>query len=221
MAKKSQNHTNKKKRKPDKRRLLAGILAGVLALALLLSLVGTVVGSAGAVTQSEIDSLKGEQAASQARQAELKEQLAAVKDDQAKAQQQRQILVQQLDAINGEIANIDQQIAYYDGAIAEKESERVEAVAREEEQYELFCQRVRSMEEDGNVSYWSILFNAESFSDMLDRLTIVNDIMDYDNAVMDQLVATRQEIEQLKADLESARADQETARAEQEAKKAE
>ena len=33
---------------------------------------------------------------------------------------------------------------------------------------ELFCERVRAMEEEGTVSYWSILFNAENFSDMLE-----------------------------------------------------
>ena len=158
------------------------------------------------MTQAEIDALKSEQAESRLLQQELKEQLDAVKDDQAAAQQKRNILTQQLEAINSEIENIDAQIAYYDGEIAQKESERVEAVAREEEQYQLFCERVRLMEENGTVSYWSILFNAESFSDMLDRLTDIDAVMAYDNQVMDQLVETRRQIEQLKADLESARA---------------
>ncbi|WP_341480904.1 murein hydrolase activator EnvC family protein [Lawsonibacter celer] len=222
MAKKKQNpQSQKKKQRTDPRRVLVAVLAGVMALLLILPMVTMIMGGAGAVTQAEIDALKSEQAESRLRQQELKEQLDAVKDDQAAAQQKRNILTQQLEAINSEIENIDAQIAYYDGEIAQKESERVEAVAREEEQYQLFCERVRLMEENGTVSYWSILFNAESFSDMLDRLTDIDAVMDYDNQVMDQLVETRRQIEQLKADLESARAGQETARAEQEAKKAE
>ena len=222
MAKKQQNpQSQKKKQRTDPRRVLVAVLAGVMALLLILPMVTRIMGGAGAVTQAEIDALKSEQAESRLRQQELKEQLDAVKDDQAAAQQKRNILTQQLEAINSEIENIDAQIAYYDGEIAQKESERVEAVAREEEQYQLFCERVRLMEENGTVSYWSILFNAESFSDMLDRLTDIDAVMAYDNQVMDQLVETRRQIEQLKADLESARAGQETARAEQEAKKAE
>ncbi len=222
MAKKKQNpQSQKKKQRTDPRRVLVAVLAGVMALLLILPMVTMIMGGAGAVTQAEIDALKSEQAESRLRQQELKEQLDAVKDDQAAAQQKRNILTQQLEAINSEIENIDAQIAYYDGEIAQKESERVEAVAREEEQYQLFCERVRLMEENGTVSYWSILFNAESFSDMLDRLTDIDAVMAYDNQVMDQLVETRRQIEQLKADLESARAGQETARAEQEAKKAE
>ena len=221
MAKKTQHHSQQKKKKTDKRRVLVGILAVILALVIVLPIVSTFVGSAGAVTQAEIDALKSDQAASQQRQQELKNQLADIKNDQAQARQRRQILTEQLELINAEIANIDSQIAYYDAAITQKEAERVEAVAKEEAQYELFCQRVRAMEEDGNISYWSIIFNAESFSDMLDRLTIINDVMEYDNAVMDQLAATRREIEQIKADMESAKTEQEAARAVQAEKQAE
>lgn len=221
MAKKTHKRPpQKKKQRMDRRRILVAVLAVVMLLAILLPLLVTSM-NAGAVTQAEIDALKNDQAESRLRQQELKEQLSSVKNDQSKAQQQRAILLEQLELIQEEISNIDAQIALYDTQISEKEAERVEAVAREEAQYDLFCQRVRAMEEDGTISYWSILFNAESFSDMLDRLTIINDIMDYDNAVMDQLVATRKEIEQLKADLEGARSEQEAAREEQEVKKAE
>ena len=47
-----------------------------------------------AAAQSEIDALKAEQAESQVRQEELKEQLADVKEDQAAAQQKRQLLLE-------------------------------------------------------------------------------------------------------------------------------
>ncbi|WP_297234178.1 murein hydrolase activator EnvC family protein [uncultured Flavonifractor sp.] len=188
---------------------------------LVLAMAATLFLQAGAVTQSEIDALKKQQQASQAKQQELKEQLAEVKEDQAAAQQKRQILVQQLDAINGEIDNINAQIAWYDGEISKKEEERRQAEAREAEQYELFCERVRAMEEEGSVSYWSILFNANSFSDLMDRIADVDAVMDYDNAVMDQLIATRQELERLQAELESARSEEQAAKEQQEAKKAE
>src|SRR5699024_8654007 len=101
------------------------------------------------------------------------------------------------------------------------EVERKEAEAREAEQYDLFCQRVRMMEEQGTVSYWSILFNADSFSDLLDRIADVDAVMAYDNQIMDQLVATRQELERVQGELESARAEEQEARDQQEAKKAE
>ena len=193
----------------------------LVCMVLVLAMAATLFLQAGAVTQSEIDALKKQQQASQAKQQELKEQLAEVKEDQAAAQQKRQILVQQLDAINSEIDNINAQIAWYDGEISKKEEEHRQAEAREAEQYELFCERVRAMEEEGSVSYWSILFNANSFSDLMDRIADVDAVMDYDNAVMDQLIATRRELERLQAELESARSEEQAAKEQQEAKKAE
>ena len=201
------------KRKHPRLRLLCGVLV--------LALCTSAATQAGAVTQSEIDALKKEQQASQAKQEELKDQLAEAEAQQAAAQEKRQLLTQQLNAINAEIANIDAQISYYDGEIAQKEEERKEAEAREAEQYELFCQRVRMMEEQGTVSYWSILFDSSDFSDLLDRIVDVDAVMAYDNEVMDQLIATRQELERLQGELESARAEEQAAKEQQAAKKAE
>ena len=201
------------KRKHPRLRLLCGVLV--------LALCTSAATQAGAVTQSEIDALKKEQQASQAKQEELKDQLAEAEAQQAAAQEKRQLLTQQLNAINAEIANIDAQISYYDGEIAQKGEERKEAEAREAEQYELFCQRVRMMEEQGTVSYWSILFDSSDFSDLLDRIADVDAVMAYDNEVMDQLIATREELERLRGELESARAEEQAAKEQQEAKKAE
>ena len=221
MAKKQNPNQKPKKQKVEWRRVLFGGLAAVLALLLLLPMVTMILGGAGAVTQSEIDALKAEQAASQARQDELEEQLADVEADQAEAQQRRQLLQAQLDAINNEIENIDKQIAYYDQEIAQKEAEQAEAEANEEAQYELFCQRVRAMEEEGTVSYWSILFNSESFSELLDRLADIDAVMAYDNQVMDELIAIREEIIALRTQLETSRAEEQAARDQQAAKQAE
>mgnify|MGYP001134297131 FL=1 len=217
MAKKQQ-----KKPKTDWRRIFVAVLAAALALLMLLPMLTMILGgAAGAVTQEEIDALNEQRAESQARQQELKEQLAGLKAGLEEAKEKRRILVSQLEAINGELENINAQIVWYDGQIAEKEEERAAAVLREQEQYDLFCRRVRAMEESGKASYWSILFTAESFSDLLDRLADISDIMAYDQAVMDQLIATREEIERLKAELESARAEQEAMKADLESKQAE
>ncbi|MGN8876458.1 murein hydrolase activator EnvC family protein [Pseudoflavonifractor sp. HCP28S3_F10] len=221
MANRHTSNRGNKKQKADLRRILTTIMAVLLAALMLLPMLTMAIGGAGAVTQSEIDKLKQQQQASKNRQQELKDELAGLKEDQAAAQQKRNLLQQQLNAIADEIDNIDAQISYYDGQIAQKEAERVEAVAREEEQYELFCQRVRAMEEDGDVTYWSVLFASESFSDLLSRIADIDQVMEYDNAVMDQLVETRRQIEAIKAELEQSKADQEAIRAEKEAVRAE
>ena len=77
------------------------------------------------------------------------------------------------------------------------------------------------MEERGKVSYWSVLFKAESFTDLLGRMDIVNEIMDADQAVIDQLQALQVEIEEKKASLEASKAEAEAAKADLVAKKTE
>lgn len=220
MPQKNTNHPNHPKHKLEFRRIVTLILAVLMAASLVVPMLTLAVSRAGAVTQSEIDALKEQQQASKEKQAQLQSELDDIKDQKTAAEQKLSVLTQQLNAIADEIESIESQISYYDGEIAQKEVERQAAVAREEEQYELFCQRVRAMEEDGDVSYWSILFSSKDFSDLLSRLADINEIMDYDNAVMEDLVATRQQIEQLKADLETARAEQEEAKAAQEQAKA-
>lgn len=214
-----------RQKKTDRRqrgqRMVVAALAVVLALLMLLPTISMIVTYAGAVTQSEINTLKNDKSALANEKKDLQNQLKEIQNDKSKAMEQKLLLEQQINVIQSEINNIAAQIALYDQMIEEKEAELAQAQEEEAAQYELFCERVRYMEEDGNVSYWSILFNAADFSDLLDRFTMVSEIMEYDNAVMDQLIAIREQIAQDKLELEEARAGQEEARAEQEAAKAE
>ena len=41
-----------------------------------------------------------------------------------------------------------------------------------------------SMEEQGEASYWSILFSSSDFADLLGNAMMVDEIMQYDNQVM-------------------------------------
>lgn len=214
----SPKNKSPKKGKPDFRRIFVCVMALAMVLALLLPIVAQIASGASA-TQAEIDALVIEQQESQARQEELEAELAIVEAEQSTAQEKKNILVSQLSAIQSELDSISAQITLYDQQIAEQEAQRLDYVAQEEAQYELFCQRVRAMEEGETTSYWACIFGASDFSDLLDRLTIVNDIIDYDQGVLDQLIATREAIETVKAELEVSQAAQEVKLAEQEEKK--
>jgi len=192
---------------------LAGrILAVVLAVALLLPLPMVIVPGAQAVTQAEIDSLKADASSLDKKKADLQKQLKAIAADKSKAMDQKDLLEEQIDVIQAEVSNINQQINKYDELIIQAQTDITHTQEEESKLYELFCQRVRYMEEEGDVNYWAILFNAASFSDLLDRLIMVDEIMEYDNAVMDSLIATRQQLEQSKTQLEQARTQQQAAK---------
>ena len=83
----------------------------------------------------------------------------------------------------------------YDRQIADKELEIAGLEQQQEEQYQEFYQQVRWMEETGGVNYISILFEANSFADMLEQAMLIGDIMDYSNRIIEQLEATQTELE--------------------------
>ncbi|MCI8869350.1 MAG: peptidoglycan DD-metalloendopeptidase family protein [Lawsonibacter sp.] len=203
------------------KKLWTGLLAALLAVCLTAALPVYLAPEASAVTQEEIDALKNSAKDLDGQKRELQQQLAAVAADKNRALEQKALLERQIAVLNTQIANIAEQIAMYDQLIAEKTEELARAEEDEARQYDLFCQRVRVMEEEGEVSYWSILFNSSDFADLLDRFIMVEEIIDYDNAVMDQLIAIREQIAVDKAGLELARQGQQEAKEEQEAAKAE
>ena len=198
-------------------RLCGLALAAAVAVSLLPE---AVVVPASAVTQAEIDAMREEADDLKSQQKEIQAKLDALEADQANAMERKTLLEQQINATQAEINTIAAQIAKYDELIAQKQEELSQAEAEEQAQYELFCERVRYMEEQGEVSYWSILFSSKDFADLLDNAMMVEEIMDYDNQVMDQLIALREQIEQDKAELETARQEQQDAKAEQEAAQA-
>ena len=84
-----------------------------------------------------------------------------------------------------------------------------EALAQEEQMNETYQVRLRAMEENGSVSYWSILFGASSFTDLLDRVDMISEIAQSDinmieqmKAVAESIAAARQELQDSKQELE-------------------
>ena len=203
------------------KRMLRRLFCVVLALALLLPLSGpAAVIPASAVTQSEIDDLKDQAEDLDNQREELQEQIEAIQSDKSRALERKSLLEQQISATQAEINNIQAQIEKYTQLILEKEEELAQAEADEAELYDQFCQRVRYMEEEGEVSYWSILFSSSDFSDLLDNFMMVEEFIDYDNRMMEEILALQEQIQSDKAELETARTEQETARTEQEKAKA-
>lgn len=194
-----------KKRRIDWRRVFVTALALLMALALMLPLITTLFSGAHAVTQGElkdqISGLEDDANAAKERKKDLQAQLKALEGDQARAKEKHSILVQQLNELDGQIANTQSQIDLYSQLIAAQEVALQEARDREAYAYQRFCRRARSMEESGTISYWSVLFAASDYADLLDRLALVDEIMKYDNGVVDELAQARSDVETTLAEL--------------------
>ena len=197
-------------------RLLRRAAVLLLALVMFLPLTGPgMVLETSAVTQAEIDALKGNAGKLAEQKKDIQAQLKAVQADKSNALKKKELLEDQIDLIRQEIANINEQIAMYDQLIAEKTAELEQAEADEKAQFDLFCRRMRHMEEQGETSYWSILFTSGDFSELLDNYMMIEEIIQYDNQVIDSLVALQEKVANDRTVLEEAQAEQEEAKAQQ------
>ncbi|MBQ1264122.1 MAG: peptidoglycan DD-metalloendopeptidase family protein, partial [Oscillospiraceae bacterium] len=69
----------------------------------------------------------------------------------------------------------------------------------------LYRTRIRSMEETGTISYWSILFQANSFSDLLDRLDMIHEIAESDQLMLEKLAEATEQVKSEREELEAQR----------------
>ena len=193
---------------------IIALLALFLALLMILPAITMIIGNAGAVTQSEINDLKSDAADLEAQKKELEGKLSTLKGEIDSAYDQKLIVEQQVNILQEQIDTTQAIIDEYDEQIQQAESDLAENLAAEEKHYEEFCRRVRAMEEEGTGTYWHVIFNATSFTELLDKAMMVSEVVEYDKAVMSALEKARLEVEQAKALLEESKAEQVAAREE-------
>ena len=131
---------------------------------------------------------------------DLKNQLNQIKGQKASTQQKKNLLDQRNAALQEEITLLEEQIDVTTRSIAANEE-------LEKHQTELFHKQIRAEEEQGTISYWSVLFKATGFADLLSRMDFINEIVEHDQSVIDQLRTLRQQLAQDKADLEQQQAE--------------
>ncbi|BAK98731.1 putative metalloendopeptidase [Oscillibacter valericigenes Sjm18-20] len=177
--------------------------------------------TAKAISQSDIDALQADANKLAAKKKGLQSKLSALSDDKSKVLDKKELLDEQISVLSDQVSNVEDQIADFDHLISQTQTQLDEAKEKEKLQYQLFCKRVRAMEECGTISYWSVLFKANSFTDLLSRLDFVNEIMESDQRVIDDLKKLQDEISAKQNDLKDQKAESESAKADLVAKKSE
>ncbi len=205
--------------KKTTQKIVVIVLAAALLLTILLPALSMV--ARAEVTQGDIQNIKNELSDIKQQKKEAEEQLAAIRNNLAKAKDQMALIESQVVLTETEINTSQLLLDEYDRQIGIKEDEILELEARQVEQREEFYRQVRWMEETGSVSYLSILFQASSFSELLDYAMLITDIMEYSNDIINKLKATEDELSVAKADLETSRSEQAEVQAELETRYAE
>lgn len=209
-----------------KRKLWVSILAGFLAAMMLLGLLAGIIPayvsaerSSGEIEQdisAQKDALKEIQSQIDELESQLSENMSQMEEIVA----QKNLIDQEVFLLHQQAQLITEQIASYSELIADKQAELDAATARLNALREKNKERIRAMEEDGNISYWSVLFKANDFGDLLDRLNMVEEIAASDRRRLEEMDKATKAVETAKESLETQKVELEASKAELEAAEA-
>ena len=162
--------------------------------------------------QEQIDKLKEEKAAGDEKLEQLRSQLSDTMDEMMDVVNRKNIIDQEISILHGQLQTTNDMIASYTVLIADKQEELDREQQRLTELNSKYKERIRAMEEDGNLSYWSVIFEASSLSDLLDKLTMINEIAAADQRRLDEISAAAQAVAKTQAELKEQKAELEAPR---------
>ena len=148
-------------------------------------------------------------------QQEIRDQqhnLDQVNENISSMEDEQDILEEEINDLDAELLNmltsigiLEDDIAVKEEEIAAAQAEYDAAVATEQEEYEAMKIRMQYMYENGDTSFLSILFAAESMSDLLNKAEYVEQVYEYDRQKLEEYQAFTLQVEALRVNLECER----------------
>ena len=190
--------------------IFAGIMAAIMVLSLLLSLLATTVhGATSGEVQDQIEDLNDQKEEVDKKLESIEKNLAANNKQLKNLVARKNGIDQQVELLNHQINLVNQTIAVQNLLIADAQEELDLAQAQYAMLNEAYAARIRVMEEQGDISYWSVIFQANSFADLLDRLTMAAEIARADQKQLQRLRELAQQVEAAKIALETTKQEME------------
>ena len=160
------------------------ILAVVLAFGVLPAPVSA---ASSAEIQKQINGLKSKKAEIQKEIDAIQRQYDANFSDMEALVAEKNTIDQEMTLISSKIEATNEEIIAYSQLIADTQEELEDAQEKLRDLSEAHRQRVRVMEEEGQLTYWEVLFQANSFTDLLDRINMVEEINAADRRRIEQM----------------------------------
>lgn len=190
-------------------RSTALFLAALMLLSIMFTAFGSIV--ANASFNSELDQLEEEKQTIQNDKISAGNKVSNLRAQKASWVEQKGALDEKNRLAQEEILNTQKQIEIYNKMIAEKQAEAEAAQAEADKTLALYKKRLRSMEENSQLStYMSVFLGASDFSDVLSRVDMLTEIMDHDKRIeqnykdaRDTALTVKMEYEQLNSELET------------------
>jgi len=164
--------------------------------------------------RQQIKALKSEKAQLQSQINEVRKQYKENENEMLDMVNQKNVIDQEISILISQIENINAQIASYSLLIADKQDELDTAQKHLDELSEKNKERIQAMEEEGSLSYWEVLFKSNSFSDLLDRLNMIQEIAASDKRRIEEMAKAAEEVALVQEELTTEKQELEVTRTE-------
>ena len=153
------------------------VVAAMLTLAVLLSgLPPAARAATSSEIKEEITDLKVENAVIQAQIDAVRSQYNANASEIQALVNKKNAVDQEIALLHDQIVNVNEQLRIYGQMIADTQERLDESNARLTQLNKQYKDRIQAMEEEGEVTYWEVIFESRDFTDFLDRMNIVDEI---------------------------------------------
>lgn len=126
--------------------------------------------------KDQITDLKVENAVIQAQIDSVRSQYNANASEIQALVDKKNAVDQEIALLHDQILNINEQLRIYGQMIADAQERLDDANLRLAQLNRQYKERIRAMEEEGEITYWQVIFESSSFTDMLDRMNMVDEI---------------------------------------------
>lgn len=199
-----------------KRNPLISLLSAILAVILVCPILPSPVYAkkSSSTIQQELNGLKEENKEIQAQINAIQRSYDANASEIQSLVDQKNAVDQEIGLLNAQIENLNSQISAYSQLIADAQDELDIAQFTLNGLNEKHKLRIRAMEEEGTVTYWEVIFEANSFTDMLDRINMMQEIAAADQARLEemrqaaaQVLSAQEQMQRGKQELEASNAE--------------
>ena len=177
------------------------VLALLLALLLVLPQAAPAQAASSTEIKGQISDLKKENAVIQAEINAIRSLYNANASEIQAIVDQKDAIDQEIVLLNQQVININEQIAAYGQLIADTQDQLDVAEELLDTLSEQNRLRIQAMEEEGSVTYWEVLFQANSFTDLLDRLNMIEEIAAADQRRLEEMQLAAEMVERTRLDL--------------------
>lgn len=191
---------------------IALVMAILMIMSVVLGLFSMLVAYADTNTLNQLLAAEKELGDLESQRILIEEQLKQIEANQQTTYQEIVILESQIENTTAQIDATQNVINVLEQDIAIEQKRLEEATQKMDEQYDSMKNSIRVMYEAGETTYLDILLASNSFFDMLARVEIAQQIINYNQSVFDDYTANALAVEQAKIQLEEDKQMQESYR---------